>query len=281
MRFNSRYIIKDDLTNLLMRVMGGKILELCGEGIEGLDRVIDQYEGLGGIYALVNMEKDKIYIGSSKNLARRMEDYKYMEINNKGLKKDIKESNWEGFQIVIILREEDKIKRKDLEYSIIRKVRLSSTFTIYNIFERKEDQERYGEKVTLRRITAVTKETREKLRKKANRLKKGLVSRSQREKMIRIAKERGYGMRQRRYWFKSGEENIRAKKIRVVDIREGTEFSGTVKEVVRRTGGSRHGIRYSIKNGARYRGRYELTEVNEGYSKSNTTLTGKEEGGNK
>ena len=43
-------------------------------------------------------------------------------------------------------------------------------------------------------------------------------------KMSRIARERGYGERQRGYWFKKGVGHPRARKdkIRVIDIETGT-----------------------------------------------------------
>ena len=33
---------------------------------------------MGGVYAFVNSEKKKVYIGSSQDLARRMENYRNM-----------------------------------------------------------------------------------------------------------------------------------------------------------------------------------------------------------
>lgn len=81
-----------------------------------------------------------------------------------------------------------------------------------------------------------------------------------REKLRKIAKERGYGMRQRRYWYKEGAENRNAKKIRVIDVIKGVKMEGIVKEIVLKVEGSSSGIWYAMKNDTRYKGRYIIKE---------------------
>ena len=132
----------------LERVIGRKIHELCGEGKEGLKRVISKYKGIGGVYAMINLKNNKVYVGSSSDLSARFRFYvSRIKINPKMIKDT--ERGWDGFIIVIVLKEDDKTRREKEEYSIIRKVLISSRFTIYNVFVRKEDKERYGEKVML------------------------------------------------------------------------------------------------------------------------------------
>ena len=123
-------------------------------------------------------------------------------------------------------------------------------------------------KVTLRRRTSVTKGTREKMRKR----------------MKGRARRRGYGERQRGYWFKKGVEHPRARKdkIRVIDIETGTSQVLILLEVLKLTGGSRAGVWYltpvrpglrinvsrsrhtkyaSLENNRVYKGRYVLKRV--------------------
>ena len=266
MRFSSgNNYIRDELTNLLMGEVGLP-MEDCGSGLEGLRGVISKYKGESGVYIFINADKKRAYVGSSLKISRRMREYKDGGIDNYNLLREIKKNGWSGFRIIVIRISGGRKTLQRWEYKIMNKIGESGIMKLYNRFKSELDRVRS-----------------QRWREKGEREGYRIINRYSiiREKLRKVAKERGYGMRQRRYWFKSGEENINAKKIRVVDIREGTEFSGIEKEVARRTGGSSNGIRYSIKNGTRYKGRYELTEVNEGYSKSNTTLTGKEEGGNK
>ena len=246
-RDTRRYIVSLSGSEVILeleRVIGRKIHSLCGEGEEGLKRGISQYKGIGGVYVFVNLKKDKVYVGSSSDLSARLRFYVSRVKINKGISKDTKRG-WDGFMTGVVLKEDDKTRREDEEYSIIRKVKESLRFKIYNVFVRKEDKERYGVKVTLRRRTSVTKGTREKMRKR----------------MKEIARERGYGERQRGYWFKKGEESKGAKRIWVIDIVKGIMFSGIISEVIRRVGGSYEGVGYARGENTIYKGRYIFRET--------------------
>lgn len=224
-----------DLILELERVMGRKIHELCGEGKEGLKRVILKYKGIGGVYAMINLKNNKVYVGSSSDLSARFRFYVSRIKINPEMTKDT-ERGWDGFIIVIVLKEEEKTRREDEEYSIIRKVLKSLIFPIYNVFVRKEDKERYGEKVTLLRRILVMKEGVRGVDKWVNRyIIKG--------KMSRIAKERGYGERQKKYWFKKGVEHPKARKeeIRIIDIETGLSKVVQILEASKETEGSRVG----------------------------------------
>ena len=238
-RDTRRYIVSLSGSGFILELegkIGGKIYELCGEGRDGLIGVVRGYKGVGGVYAFVNIEKKKVYIGSSNDLAGRMGDYKNMYINNKSLLKDVKAGNWEGFIIIVILKEEEKEERIRREYGIISRVREITGVRLYNVFIRKEYQESYGEKVTLARGVGVLGDTREKIRKKAI--------------------EQGRGERQKEYWFKEGLEHQLANKVRLIDTKTGLSQVVLVSMVPSITGGSNYGVWDSMEKNTIYKGRY-------------------------
>ena len=212
-------------------VMGGKVEEVCGEGMGGIRRGKEKYRRVGGdsprtksvqkghssepsgVYAFIDERKERAYIGSSKNISRRMREYENKTIVNNKLLEEVNERNWEGFRIIVVLKEDDKEKRVRKEYEIIGRVNNLEGVELYNVFINKEDQEKYGERIRLVRGRRVSDETRERMGRP------------------------GAGKRQKGYWFKGGVGNKNARRIRVIDMETGETKEKTRKEVVEELGG--------------------------------------------
>lgn len=178
-----------------------------------------------------------MYIGSSKNISRRMGEYENRTIINKELKKEVNERNWEGFRVIVVLKEDNKEERIRKEYEIIGRVKELEGVGLYNVFIRGEDQEKYGEKIRLVRGRRVSDETRKRM----------IVP--------------GSGERLKKYWFKGGVDNKNARMIKVIDTETGETKEMTRKEVIEEMGGTGYGVMKALSDGKKYKGRYELMDV--------------------
>ena len=197
----------------------------------------EKYRRVGGIYLFIDEIKGKVYVGSSNNISRRMGEYENKTIINKELLEEVDERNWEGFRIIVVLKEDDKEKRVRKEYDIIGRVKDLEGVELYNVFINKEDQEKYGERIRLVRGRRVSDETR--------------------KRMVRP----GSGERQKEYWFKGGVDNKNARRIKVIDTETGETKEMTKKEVVEKMGGTEFGLMKALSDGKKYKGRYELMDV--------------------
>ena len=195
--------------------------------------------------------KRKVYIGSSNNISRRMREYENKTIINKELLEEVDKRNWEGFRIIVLLKEDDKEKRVIKEYEIIGRVNRLEGVELYNVFINKEDQEKYGERIRLVRGRRVSDETR--------------------KRMVRP----GSGERLKEYWFKGGVDNINAKRVRVLDMITGEVQEVIQKEVPGVTGGSIRGVELALENKRIYKKRYELSYVGGEEGKKRKVTKGK------
>lgn len=254
------YVYLSGFKSLIMeleRIMGREVWDFGGEGREGLNRVRSMYNGLGGgVYAFVNIRKSKIYIGSSKDLARRMENYFNMEIDNKSLLKDVKARDWGGIEIVIISKVRGKEEQLEMEYTLIKRVMESKRIKIYNRFKDIEDNKMYGEFIK-KRVGNVN--MRIGIYRQLKEL--GTFSEKTREKIRRNAIRLGSGERLKEYKLKAGLENLNAKRVKVLDILTRKVFIGIIEEVINKTGGTRLGILNSMKNNTIYKKRYIIEKV--------------------
>ena len=192
-----------------------------------------------------------MYIGSSNNISRRMREYENKTIINKELLEEVDKRNWEGFRIIVLLKEDDKEKRVIKEYEIIGRVNRLEGVELYNVFINKEDQEKYGERIRLVRGRRVSDETR--------------------KRMVRP----GSGERLKEYWFKGGVDNINAKRVRVLDMITGEVQEVIQKEVPGVTGGSIRGVELALENKRIYKKRYELSYVGGEEGKKRKVTKGK------
>lgn len=180
-----------------------------------------------------------------------MREYENKTIINKELLEEVDKRNWEGFRIIVLLKEDDKEKRVIKEYEIIGRVNRLEGVELYNVFINKEDQEKYGERIRLVRGRRVSDETR--------------------KRMVRP----GSGERLKEYWFKGGVDNINAKRVRVLDMITGEVQEVIQKEVPGVTGGSIRGVELALENKRIYKKRYELSYVGGEEGKKRKVTKGK------
>lgn len=249
--------ISNELCKLLIEIIPFSVKEV-GTGLEGIKRVISLYKGVGGIYLYINSEKRRVYVGSSSNISRRIREYKDGSIHNSTLKRHIRKYGWEEFRILVISIPGGKSTILRWEYKIMNLIKESGIIGLYNRFKSERDRRMY-ESLLRRDIKGVNRMINRYIR--LIRTGEIRVSRRARGKMSNRAKERGAGERLREYWFKKGEENPNARKIRVIDTKTGLSQVVLVSQVQRITGGSRVGIWKAIKEGITYKERYVLTSL--------------------
>ena len=207
-RFNSSNRNSTQLYDILSRVVHLSVEEV-GSGLEGIKRVISLYKGVSGVYIFVNIRKKRVYVGSSLNISERMKFYKNMGKVNINLLREVKKNGWSGFKVIVIKVGGGMTTIRKWEYKIMNLIKDSGIMKLYNRFTSEKERVWYH-----------------------NLIKKGVRGADKwvnryiiiKGKMSRIARERGYGERQRGYWFKKGVEHPRAgkDKIRVIDIETGT-----------------------------------------------------------
>ena len=246
MRFSSSDIstICNDIYILLGKVIGKYQITDCGIGLEAISRLILDWRGVGGVYIFVNLRTGRIYVGSSSDISKRMGYYKGEGKKNLNLSKAIKKYGWSAFRTIVISIPGGRETRLRWEYKIMNLLKKSG-IRLYNRFMAEKDRLRYHD-LKGRGVGGV------------DRLMKRYIL--VREKLRKIAIERRYGEKIKEYRYKKGEEHKGAKRIRVIDVIKGIMMEGIKKEVVKRMGGSRSGLRESMGKGTIYKGRYIIKE---------------------
>ena len=68
---------------------------------------------------IYNIEKERIYVGSSKDIGERLRGYKGLKIENKKLLKDVRNEGWGLYEIYYRIEIEENIDVRDTEGRLI------------------------------------------------------------------------------------------------------------------------------------------------------------------